>query len=161
ATRLRLDTIDSQRVAQSLKPFRLPRSDFRLLSNARPLASVVMAGMGGNVYSYMKRLLIIFLINTIQTGYGYSQVSKMDSVIQAVTYPISTSDGTFSGEGWNKLIAHADTTELVLFGENHGLREIAGFANALYRKLSIDQPRILVTEIGPATAREVEILVRR
>jgi len=108
----------------------------------------------------MKRLLIIFLIYTFQTGYGYSQVSKIDSVIQAVTFPVSTSDGTFSGEGWDRLIAHADTTDFVLFGENHGLLEIAGFANALYRTLSIDQPRILVTEIGPATAREVEIMVR-
>jgi len=108
----------------------------------------------------MKRLLIIFLIYSFQTGYGYSQVSKVDSVIQAVTYPISLSDGTFSGKGWDRLINHADTTDLVLFGENHGLREIAGFANALYRKLSVNQSRILVTEIGPATAREVEMMVR-
>ncbi len=37
-TLLRLDTIDSQRVAERPKSFRLPPSDFRLLSNARPLA---------------------------------------------------------------------------------------------------------------------------
>ncbi|MCO6477696.1 MAG: hypothetical protein J5I94_13780 [Phaeodactylibacter sp.] len=45
ATLLRLDTIDSQRVAESLKPFRLLRSDFRLLSNARPLASPLFEGL--------------------------------------------------------------------------------------------------------------------
>jgi hypothetical protein len=44
--------------------------------------------------------------------------------------------------------------------EKYGLREIAGFANALYRKLSIYHPRILATEIGPFTTVEVERMVR-
>jgi hypothetical protein len=108
----------------------------------------------------MQRLLIIFLIYSFYIHDAYSQESLQDSVIQAIAYPLDTSNGTFSGEGWDRLIARADTTDFVLFGENHGLREIADFANALYRKLSMNHPRILVTEIGPYTAIELERMVR-
>ena len=47
ATRLRLDTIVGQEVAEGPVPFRLPHSDFRLLSNARTVAESLGLGMSG------------------------------------------------------------------------------------------------------------------
>ena len=47
ATRLRLGAIVGQEVAEGPVPFRLPHSDFRLLSNARTVAESLGLGMSG------------------------------------------------------------------------------------------------------------------
>lgn len=74
-------------------------------------------------------------------------------------YPLTFSDGRLGGTGGDKLIAEMDATDIVLFGENHGVADIAALALALYR-LDGERPRRLVTEVGPDSAREVERMLR-
>lgn len=103
-------------------------------------------------------LLIPFLLTNT---FGYAQSPLLDSVLRHNSYALRIEDGKPTGPGWNHLLSHADTADLVLFGENHGIKEIAGFSNEFYRALSATKPRLLITEMGPATAREVEEMLKK
>ncbi|MDW3646077.1 MAG: hypothetical protein R8P61_03365 [Bacteroidia bacterium] len=84
----------------------------------------------------------------------------LDDLIRANSFPLEISDTGISGPGSDSLLKAAKETELFLFGENHGIVQIANFSHILYKELSKENPRYFVTEIGPATASKVEEQIR-
>jgi hypothetical protein len=75
-------------------------------------------------------------------------------------HPLTLEQGRIGDAGGDLLVEEAGSADLLLFGENHGVAEIAELAHALYRVGRDGHPRRLVTEIGPASALEVEPMVR-
>ena len=82
------------------------------------------------------------------------------AAIDANRAAIDVDGGVLSGAGAKRLLDEGRAADVFLFGENHGAHEIAAFADALYRGVSAGKPRRLVTEIGPATATELEAMLR-
>lgn len=72
-------------------------------------------------------------------------------------FPVTLDEG-LGGEGADRLLKDAAGADIFMFGENHGVREIALIADALYQAWGGDESPVLVTEIGPATAAEVREL---
>src|SRR5262249_36286583 len=85
---------------------------------------------------------------------------SFDAMIDAHRYAIGVDGGTLSGPGAKPLLEEGRAADVFMFGENHGAHEIAAYADALYRGVSNDKPRRLVPEIGPATATELERMLR-
>lgn len=67
---------------------------------------------------------------------------------------------SIGGPGGARLLADARDADLLMFGENHGVADIARFAQALYVSGTEDRPRRLVVEVGRTSAEEAERLLR-
>lgn len=109
----------------------------------------------------MRSLLIFaFLSCSSVIAHAAASPDAFATAIDAHRYAIGIDDGTLSGSGSKPLLDDGRAADIFLFGENHGAHEIAAYADALYRGVSADKPRRLVTEIGPATATELEDMLR-
>jgi len=86
---------------------------------------------------------------------------KLSDLITQHRYPIDISGDALVGSGADTLLAEGRAAEIFMLGENHGIKEIAKISQLLYQELSQETPRILVTEIGPATAYETEQMIRK
>ncbi|HVT33096.1 MAG TPA: hypothetical protein VHE32_10635 [Rhodanobacteraceae bacterium] len=86
--------------------------------------------------------------------------ADFNTAVDAHRYAIHVDGSTLGGEGAKRILDEGRTADFFLFGENHGAHEIAAFADALYLGTSTDGSRRLVTEIGPATATELETMLR-
>ena len=51
-------------------------------------------------------------------------------------YPISKMDGEYHGEGVEWILDHHNTTQFILFGEQHGVKGIAEFVEFIYTSLN-------------------------
>lgn len=98
---------------------------------------------------------------------GASAVTQADplpeplaDIALANRFAIDFQDGRVAGEGADRLLQEARETDIFLFGENHGIQQVAGISRALYLELSTPTPRLLVTEISPAAAAEIETMFR-
>jgi hypothetical protein len=89
-----------------------------------------------------------------------AQSASYEALIDANRFDIDVADGRLVGAGGERLVKDGAAADVVMFGENHGAREIAGIAAALYSGVSATAPRRLVTEVGPATAAEMESMLR-
>ena len=85
---------------------------------------------------------------------------EFESIVLANRYSLQVTTEGATGLGVERLIKEGESTDIFMFGENHGAAEIATLAARLYSGVSETRPRRLVTEIGPATAAEVEEMVR-
>ena len=83
-----------------------------------------------------------------------------DALIDANRFEVAVVDGHLAGPGGERLVKDGAAADVVMFGENHGAKEIADIAAALFKGISATSPRRLVTEIGPATAAEMESMLR-
>ena len=81
-------------------------------------------------------------------------------LIKQNSFAIQIEQDEMKGPGADTLLKAAREAEFFLFGENHGIVQIADFSHLLYKKLSSEKPRHFVTEIGPATAAIVEEKIR-
>lgn len=78
-----------------------------------------------------------------------------------VMQPIGLQNGRLAGPGGEALVDAVRSARVLLIGEEHGLAEPARIATALVRALPADgPPPVLVAEVGPFAAAEVERLVR-
>jgi hypothetical protein len=76
-------------------------------------------------------------------------------------YPVDISDNGLVGEGADIILASGHKADIFMLGENHGVKQIAEISQILYRTLSRATPRVLVTEVGPATAYQTEQMIRQ
>src|SRR4051794_20810269 len=104
----------------------------------------------------MRTLLLWNLLFCAATASAESPSSDFAAAIDANRAALRVEAGALSGPGAKRLLDEGRGADIVLFGENHGAHEIAAFADALYRGVSEGKRRRLVTEIGPATATELE-----
>ncbi|MEO9870198.1 hypothetical protein [Ekhidna sp.] len=106
----------------------------------------------------LNKYLIGFLVSfTLSKVTGQA---NLDSLVSKNHYPFELKEEGILGSGAGMLLDSAKKAEIFMFGENHGIREIAWLANIIYEELAIEQPRIVATEIGPYTAAEVEELIQ-
>lgn len=75
-------------------------------------------------------------------------------------FAIELEGGKLAGEGAVRLLSEAREADIFLFGENHGIAQVAGISRAIYIELSAPTPRLLVTEVSPAAATEIETMFR-
>ena len=74
--------------------------------------------------------------------------------------PISLSNGRLQGPAAEALLTRAATAQYVLIGEDHGLAESSEIAAALARALRPQGFNVMLAEVGPFAAREIEALAR-
>jgi hypothetical protein len=105
-------------------------------------------------------LLVVIGPISVQELRGEPLPESLATLAEQHRHRLTVEDGRIGGVGGDRLLEEAASADLLLFGENHGVAEIAELAHALYRVGRDGRPRRLVTEIGPATALEVEQMVR-
>lgn len=108
------------------------------------------------------RLTLSYLTSTILLCFSTAAFAQqsLEELIKQNSFPIQLEQDDMKGPGADTLLKAAREAELFLFGENHGIFQIADFSHLLYKKLSSEKPRHFVTEIGPATAAIVEDKIR-
>lgn len=110
----------------------------------------------------MKALIasIVTCSTLLTTHINAQERSNLNELIKDNRYPVTLEQEKITGSGANKLLHEANQANVFMLGENHAMKEIADISRVLYEELSKGAPRVLVTEIGAATATETEILVR-
>ena len=71
---------------------------------------------------------------------------------EAHRLPVLNDDGTFSGEGWRKLLVAGRDARFFLIGEEHGIAENPRLVSQLFSELTPAGYRRLLIEISPAMA---------
>ncbi len=69
-------------------------------------------------------------------------------------------DGTYSGPGWERLLAEAQTAQFFMIGEQHATADIARFATALHLELAGLGYTHSALEVGPWSTRFAEARIR-
>lgn len=87
--------------------------------------------------------------------------TKISELITKHRYAIDISEGELVGAGAEMILMEGQKADVFMLGENHGIKEIAELSQLLYQALSEENPRILVTEIGPTTAYQTEQMIRK
>jgi hypothetical protein len=105
-------------------------------------------------------LIISVLFGVIAVARAEPPAADFTATIEANRFAIRVDGTTLAGPGAQRLVDEGRAADLFMFGENHGAREIAEFADAVYLSVSNGRPRRLATEIGPATATELESMLR-
>ena len=85
---------------------------------------------------------------------------KLSELITKHRYAIDISEGKMVGTGAEMILIEGQKADVFMLGENHGIKEIAELSQINYQAISRENPRILVTEIGPATAYQTEQMIR-
>lgn len=85
---------------------------------------------------------------------------SLQDVVLANRYAFNIDERDVGGEGAARLLEEARAADIVMFGENHGAREITIVADALYRATSAVQPRLLITEVSPLQGAQIERRLR-
>ncbi len=80
--------------------------------------------------------------------------------IRDTLQPIALSEGRLDGPAADALLARAGAAQYVLIGEDHGLAESSEIAAALARALRPQGFNVLLAEVGPFAAGEIETLAR-
>jgi hypothetical protein len=106
--------------------------------------------------SIRSSLVATVFVSSLATA---AEPSSYEGLIDANRFEVRVEDGRLLGPGGERLAHDATAADIVMFGENHGAKEIAELAAALFRSSSETSPRRLVTEIGPATAAEMEAML--
>lgn len=75
-------------------------------------------------------------------------------------HAVTFRDGTFSGPGWDLLVAEGREARFFLVGEEHGVAEIPALVRELFRALQTAGYRHLAIEVSPPTAAELDRLAR-
>jgi len=103
--------------------------------------------------------LLTFVVSVAVSAEPQSGDRALSDILTSNRYALTIEDGKLSGNGAEVVLGEARQSDIFMFGENHGVKEIAELTQLFYSDLSQRQARILVTEIGPATAAETEHLI--
>ena len=94
----------------------------------------------------MTCLIVVIIFNL---GEVLAQTdSTMSNVVRDHIYPFHF-NGSFNGEGWDKIKEHAEKHKYFLIGEDHGFAEVPLFTKELIRHVGYD---LFVTEIDSVSA---------
>ncbi len=100
-------------------------------------------------------LLSVWQISSLEKNkIPNEQDTTLYSIIEENSFTLVLNDHKINGVDF--FLKSALESEVLLFGENHGIKEIANFSQILYDTLSSNHSRVLVTEVGPATAHQVQ-----
>lgn len=99
--------------------------------------------------SCFSRLLLGAAFLILSTLGVLAQDSTLTRLIGRSQYPLQVSGATFSGLGWDKLLADVRRSQFVLVGEDHGIAQILLFTAAVTREF---KPAVYVAEIDPYVA---------
>jgi hypothetical protein len=80
--------------------------------------------------------------------------------VRAAMQPMALQGGALAGPAAEALLARAGQAQYVLIGEEHGLAESSEFAAALARALRPQGFGVMLAEVGPFAAGEIEPLAR-
>jgi len=94
----------------------------------------------------LRSLILASLAFLLSADPGISQESSPSGI-----YPISVQGTDYRGEGISWLINRADTSQYLLFGEQHGVAGIAELVTYLYRQLNDKGYQYLALETDPWT----------
>lgn len=76
---------------------------------------------------------------------------KLENIVQKKIFHLS--NGRFSGEGWEALMAEVKKAQIVLIGEDHGFAEVPVFTAAIS---DVFKPSALVVEVDPYLAAQLK-----
>ncbi len=116
----------------------------------------------GVTYMLKASLIPALLLPALLASAGDVPAAAPDlaTLLQANRYELRFDGKTLGGPGGERLVREGRAADIFMAGENHGAREIGELEVALYHAVSEGKPRRLVTEIGPATATEMEAMLR-
>jgi len=109
--------------------------------------------------------MLAMLISAVLAGSSApAAADPSDVVAAAITaqrLPLErNANGGYEGAGWQRLINDAASAQFTMVGEQHGSGSLALFETALHKALAARGYTHSALEIGPATTRYVEQLVR-
>lgn len=104
------------------------------------------------------KLLAVLLTSLALLPVAHAQDSTLTRLLRRHQYPLQPSGSSFSGVGWERLLAEVRKSQFVLVGEDHGMAQIPQFTAAVAREL---KPALYVGEIDPYVARKVTELTAR
>ena len=81
--------------------------------------------------------------------------------LQANRLPLTMTDGRPAGPGWDLLVREARNARFTLIGEEHGVRETAQLAAALFSALRESGYSRFAIELSPPIAQDVEAAARK
>ena len=87
--------------------------------------------------------------------------AQLLQALQANRLPLTMGDGRPAGPGWDWLVQEARTARFTLIGEEHGVRETAQLAAALFTALRGSGYSRVAIELSPPIAQDVEAAARR
>ena len=99
--------------------------------------------------SFFFSLLLSAAFIALSTLGVRAQDSTLTRLIGRNQYPLQASGLSFSGLGWDKLLADVRQSQFVLVGEDHGIAQIPLFTAAVAREF---KPAVYVAEIDPYVA---------
>ena len=102
--------------------------------------------------TFALRLLASATLLGLSTLGVRAQDSTLTRLIGRYQYPLQASGNSFSGPGWDKLLADVRQSQFVLVGENHGTAQIPQFTAAVARAF---KPAVYVGEIDTYVAQKV------
>ena len=102
--------------------------------------------------TFFRRLLASAALLGLSTLGTRAQDSTLTRLIGRHQYPLQPSGGSFSGPGWDKLLADVRRSQFVLVGEDHGMAQIPLFTAAVAREF---RPAAYVGEIDSYVAQKV------
>ena len=113
----------------------------------------------------MRRTLLLYL-SVIATSAASAQTppspqERLLAALQSGRLPLTMSDGRPAGPGWDWLVGEARNARFTLIGEEHGVRETAQLAAALFTALRPSGYSRFAIELSPPIAQDIEAAARR
>lgn len=102
----------------------------------------------------MKKILTFILIINLST-LAFSQDPLKISDIEKFTYNFKIENNRLIGKGADSLVKKISESQFVMLGEQHFVSEISIFTNTLLPKLSENNYKYFLAEIGPNSANEL------
>jgi hypothetical protein len=83
-------------------------------------------------------------------------LSKIIDAARKSSLPLDLAGRTWSGPGWNRLVAEGRAAQFFMLGEDHGMREIPLLAAALFQELHPVGYSAVSLEISEAAAQQID-----
>jgi hypothetical protein len=98
---------------------------------------------------------------TLITQSAQQPQAPLLAALQQNRLPLTMTDGQPSGPGWDLLVREGKSARFTLIGEEHGVRETAQLAAALYAALRPSGYSRFAVELSPPIAQDVEAAARK
>jgi hypothetical protein len=102
---------------------------------------------------FISIFIAVLMVAVAAPLYAGALPESLKSLLSQNRYPLNIHPDAISGAGGDMLTGQVFTRDIVFFGENHGIREIAVLARVLFREAHRAKNAVLVTEISPSAAR--------
>ena len=87
--------------------------------------------------------------------------ARLLAALQQNRLPITMTDGTPAGRGWDWLVQKARDARFTLIGEEHGVAETSQLTSALFNALRPSGYSRMAIELSPLIAQDIETAARR